>query len=274
LRGKYLNVYWHGQALFYIEPSSSGLNVTTHQKYLLDPDLKSQVSLKDVSFEIDELRKKGFIDHYTDKTTLAKIKRAIEPYSGLEKTGCHEIAVGNDAVIDCEITFPSNVSLDDGRDGKTAPRIDLAAVEPDDDDAHLARLVFWEAKHYSNGELRVRAAGVKSAPVCRQIRLYKKYLTDNRRAIEDSYARVATNFVAISAMGPRRPLSPLIAEVGIGKRRLTLGAEPKVGLIIFGFDRGQRDERGWQTHLQRLKDDSAISCVRAVGDAKNLRLRA
>jgi len=75
-------------------------------------------------------------------------------------------------------------------------------------------------------------------------------------------------------MGPRRLLSPLIAEVGIGKRCLTLGAEPQVGLIIFGFDKGQRDQRGWKEHLQRLKNDSAFSSVRPVGDAKNLRFRA
>jgi hypothetical protein len=278
LRGEYLNVYWRGQSLFNVRPSSSGLKVTTHEKYLVDPALASQVSLANDSFDVERLLKVGFIHRYEGVTTLAKMKSTAGHFSGFEKTGCHEIAVRNPQVIDVEIAFPGTVSLDDGGDDKTAPRIDLAALEPDDSDARLARLVFWEAKHYGNGELRARAADVKSAPVCRQIRIYRKYLTDNRKAIEDSYTLVAKALVAISEMVPGemppRKLSRLIKDVGTGKRQLELGEKPKVGLIIFGFDSGQRDQPGWKKHLQRLKDDSDISDVRAVGDAKNLRLPA
>jgi hypothetical protein len=264
LRGKYLNIYWHGQSLFYVKPSPSGLNVTTHEKYLLDPDLKSQVSLTDGSFEIDELRKKGFIDHYTDKTTLAKIKRAVEPFSGLEKTGCHEIAVVNHAVIDCEISFPDRITLGNGK-VVNAPRVDLASLERVGSDA---RLVFWEAKHFSNHELR--AADKQVPPVCYQVKGYQKYLSANREDVVKSYKKVARNLVAIDAMRPKSKLSPLIAEVGIDERRLTLDEEPKVGLIIFGFDIGQRDHRIWQDHLKGLK--AHICPVLAVGNAKELRL--
>lgn len=277
VRDSYLDVYWRGQRLFHVSASPSGLKVKTHEKYLLDPALAGRVALTDGVFDIAGLIKRAFIREYQGSAmprkmqTLSKMKTTAGAFSGSEKTGCHEIAVRNPEVIDVEIAFPGIVSLDDGGDDKTAPRVDLAVVEPDGNDA---RLVFWEAKHYGNGELRTRAADVKSAPVCRQIRVYKKYLADNQQAVEDSYTNVAANLVGISAMGLGRPLCPLIAEVGSGKRRLTLGAEPKVGLIIFGFDAGQRDEPGWKEHLKRLKDDSAISCVRAVGDAKKLRLGA
>jgi hypothetical protein len=276
LRGSYLDVYWLGQRLFHVRASASGLKVTTHEKYLLDPALAGQVSLTDGVFDIAGLIERAFVREYQGSgmprkmQTISKMKATAGAFSGSEKAGCHEIAVRNPEVIDVEIAFPGIVSLDDGGDDKTAPRVDLAAVEPDGNDA---RLVFWEAKHYGNGELRVRLADVKSAPVCRQIRVYKKYLTDNQKAVEDSYTNVARNLVAIRAMGRERPLWPLIEEVGTGKRRLTLGVEPKVGLIIFGFDSGQRDQPGWKKHLQRLKDDSAISYVRPVGDAKNLRFR-
>jgi hypothetical protein len=40
LRGTYLNVYWRGASLFLVRDGASGLNVTTHEKYLLDPGLK------------------------------------------------------------------------------------------------------------------------------------------------------------------------------------------------------------------------------------------
>jgi hypothetical protein len=266
LRGSYLNVYWRGQSLFYVEARSLGLKVTTHEKYLLDPGLASQVSLVDGTFDVAKLLDKGFIRRYDDRTTLAKMKSAASVFSGLEKTGCHEIAVRNPTVIDCEIAFPGAVLTGEDGDKKSAPRVDLACLclEPDGNDA---RLVFWEAKHYGNGELR---ADDGLPPVCRQVETYHNYLSANREAILASYTNVAKNLVAIGAMGKGRPLAPLISEIGTGKRQLTLGKEPKVGLIIFGFDIGQRDHPGWKKHLQVLKEN--ISEVRAVGDAKQIRV--
>jgi hypothetical protein len=49
-----------------------------------------------------------------------------------------------------------------------------------------------------------------------------------------------------------------------------LGHEPKVGLIIFGFNVGERNDPGWQKHLQRLKAN--IPHIIAVGDAKKIRI--
>jgi hypothetical protein len=158
LRGTYLNVYWRGQSVFRVESTSSGLNVTTHEKYLVDPKLASQVTLTDRDFDISTLAEKGFVRHYEGPATMAKMKAAAGLFSGLEKTGCHEIAVRNAGVIDCEIAFPGRVSLDDGGDDRHAPRIDIAALETS---AEEARLVFWEAKHYSNGELRAENRAVQ-----------------------------------------------------------------------------------------------------------------
>ena len=42
LRGSYLSVYRHGQSLSYVEESTSGLKVTTHIKYLVDPALDNR----------------------------------------------------------------------------------------------------------------------------------------------------------------------------------------------------------------------------------------
>jgi len=265
LRGSYLNVYYRGQSLFYVEAKSSSLKVTTHEKYLLDPALAGQVPLVDGKFDVDKLLEKGFIKKYRNKETLPKMKKAASLFSGLEKTGCHEIAVRNPMVIDCEIAFPGvDEPIQDG-DKKGAPRIDLACVEPYGDHA---RLVFWEAKHYSNGELR--AAGEQPPPVCGQIATYRNYLSAHREVIVDSYTRVARNLLDISKMGSGRPISPLIAGIGSGTRRLDLGDEPKVGLIIFGYDEGQRVHPGWQDQLKKLKKE--VAWVRAVGDAKQIRL--
>lgn len=167
-----------------------------------------------------------------------------------------------------EIAFPGVVSLDDGGDDKQAPRVDFASVDASGDQAHL---VFWEAKTYGNGDLRAMAG--KTVPVCRQINIYRKCLSDYRDVIEKSYTRVAENLVAIKRMGWKRSLSPLIEDIGNHKRQLTLGQDPKIGLVIFGFDAGQRDYKGWKDeHLPRLK--AAIPDVRAVGDAKGVRICA
>lgn len=263
LRGTYLNVYWRGQALFTVEPGPTDLSVTTHEKYLLDPALKDQVPLEDGVFRIEALANKGFIRSYEGPATLDKMKKAAGLFSGLEKAGCHEIAVGNPAVIDCEIAFPGVVSMEDGGIDKTAPRVDLAVVEVDGENA---RLVFWEAKHFSNGELR--AAGDKPAAVCRQLKVYEKYLASRHDEIAESYARVAANLAAIDMMRPKPRLSPLIAKVGSGECELKLGAEPRVGLIVFGFDAGQKADPAWKKHLDKLKADGLD--VRAKGDPKGL----
>jgi hypothetical protein len=274
LRGSYLKVYWRGQSLFCASSQKpefdqavaggikTGVKATTHEKYLVDPELASQVSLADRVFDIASLVDKGFIRSYEGPLTLAKMKKAAGLFSGLEKTGCHEIAVLNSAVIDVEIAFPGKVSLDDGGKDKQAPRVDLVSLESFDDEA---RLVFWEAKHYSNGELRAENG---SPAVLRQVKIYKKYLSENRKAIEHSYKKVAEDLVSISNMGWKRQLSPLINDVGTGKLGLTLGAEPKVGLIIFGFDSAQRDH-GWRGHRERLNE---IGDICAVGEAKKVRL--
>lgn len=164
LRGASLNVYWRGQSLFRAEPTSSGVNVTTHEKFLVDPALASQVALSDGNFDLSNLVERGFIRRYEGAATIAKMKTAAGLFPGLEKIGCHEIAVRNPEVIDCEIAFPGAVSEGGGTPDKRAPRVDLASLETDGEDA---RLVFWEAKDFSNGELRADAG---LPPVCDQVR--------------------------------------------------------------------------------------------------------
>jgi hypothetical protein len=236
-----------------VAEGAAGLVVTTHAKYLVDPGLADQVSLADGKFDTAKLKELGFHSQYKGVCTLSDMKAVAGSFSGLEKTGCHQIAVRNAAIIDCEIAFSG------GRD-----RVDLAALELVGEDV---RLVFWEAKDYSNSELRA-ARGLP--PVCDQIKRYRSYLAENTEAIESSYKKVAKNLSAIQEMGWRRELSPLIAEIASGKRTLTLGKEPRVGLLIFGFDAAQKAGSVWKGHLQRLKDN--ITLIRPAGNAKNIRI--
>jgi hypothetical protein len=63
LRGSYFNVYWRGQSLFLVS-NPLGLKATTHEKYLLDPALESQVPLTNGSFDIEGRLKVGFTRRY------------------------------------------------------------------------------------------------------------------------------------------------------------------------------------------------------------------
>mgnify|MGYP003700576805 CR=1 FL=1 len=265
VRGGYLNVYWRGQSIFRVSPSAAGLSVSTHEKYLLDPSLEAQVPMIDGAFDLRHLLERGFIGKYEGPETLKKLKASSGVYAGTEKKGCHEIAVRNSNLIDVEIAFPGVTALDDEGPERIAPRIDFAAIQADGDGAKLA---FWEAKDFSNPELRAREPGIPK--VIRQIEVYKHYLHENAAAVEDSYRRMAANLLALKAMGWARPLSPVIEDVASGKRRLSVGTEPKVGLVIFGFDMAQRDGGGWKGHHARLKD--SIPDIVYAGDPKYIKL--
>lgn len=76
--------------------------------------------------------------------------------------------------------------------------------------------------------------------------------------------------MSISDMGWKRNLSHLIRDVATGKKTLTLGAEPAIGLVVFGFDSAQRDHAGWKAHRERLEKE--IIHIRTAGDVKNIRL--
>ncbi|MGA8616063.1 MAG: hypothetical protein WB760_31120, partial [Xanthobacteraceae bacterium] len=221
--------------------------------------LAGQILLTDGKFGIARLQEIGFLQQYEGPATLDRMKSAANYFSGSEKKGCHEIAVGNPAVIDCEITFPGRMTLGNGKEINAA-RVDLASLEAVGTEA--ARLVFWEAKHFSNGDLR--AAGKQPAQVVYQVKGYESYLAANLTKVLKSYQRVAENLMAIN--GIRH--DTLVAKVSTGKQ-LTLG-DPSVGLIIFGFDEAQRNDPVWKCHLTKIQDQRIR--VLARGDPKSIRL--
>lgn len=276
-RGSYLSVYWKGQAIFTVKPKSSGLSVTTHKKYLIDVSLNGQVALTNGGFDIGKLKDEAFIGAYEGKETLKKLKRAAGQYSGPEKSGCHRVALGCDRLIDVEIALRSQAETEGANPEEEAElasdRIDLATVENHDG---VARLVFWEAKDFSNKELRSRSEAV--APVTGQIERYIEHLAKKKQEVEASYPRVASNIVALARMGARRPVNDLIRKVAAREARLTLGKRPRVGLIIFGFDNAQKKDPVWKDHLEKLEsaikklNDGEERRVVKVGDAKKLTL--
>jgi hypothetical protein len=266
VRNQYLNVYWRGQSLFKVALGRSGLKATMHPKFLIDPGVHDEVTLINRKFEVDKLVEGGIIREYKGPETLEKMKRAAGLFYGPEDSGCHDIILHNPHVIDREIGFSDTVTAPGGGSNKETNLIDLLTLESDGD---AVRLVFWEAKHFSNAELRPLGSTV---PVCEQIKDYRKCISRHRNEIEACYKRVAQNLVAFHKMGWNRRLSPLVKEVAEG-RPLTLGRddeEAKVGLVIFGFTSMQRDADNWQRHLAQL--ESEIKYVLARGKPKDIQL--
>lgn len=241
--------------------------MTTHEKFLLDPDLAGQVQLlPDGSFDLAKLLKDGFMGPYEGPQTLAKMKRAAGVFAkGEEKSGCHAISVRNPTVLDVEIAFPGWFNFDGKR--MRSPRVDMATIEPD---GAAARLVFWEAKDFSNKELRIGSEEL-DAPVCAQVRRYGLILDQHRKRIQESYSKVAANLVAFSEMGWKRKLSDIITAVAADPRALSIPPKPDVGLVIFGFDRPQKLDPDWQKQLKKL--ESRIERVLPVGKASDIILR-
>jgi hypothetical protein len=266
-RGTSLDVYWFGARLFHVIFTNGALSISTHEKYLLDPALKDQISMRNGRFGVEALRTRGFIETYAQGRTLEALKKAAGPYMGAEKRGCHEIAVHNSSVIDCEIGFPRPRDPAGNLAPESPGRADIACLEEHGQDA---RLVFWEAKIFANKELRSDNGQPK---VCDQIARYRRYLQEHQGPILESYTKVAKNLVALRDMGWVREQSSLVQEVAAGTRRLVMGETPKVGLLVFGFDAAQRDGKDWSKHRKVLCDRlGGASNFMAVGSPKGLTL--
>lgn len=63
----------------------------------------------------------------------------------------------------------------------------------------------------------------------------------------------------------------MIAEVGPGQSRLTLGTELRVEFVVLGFDEFACADDIWQPHSRRLK--SEVKYVRAKDDPEHMRLK-
>ena len=89
------------------------------------------------------------------------LKKAAKRYAGSEKTGVHNIVLANPNIVDLEIAFAAGSS--DEAD-KSASLIDFAALKKT---GQGFEIVFFEAKDFSNGDLR--ASGGADPKVIGQI---------------------------------------------------------------------------------------------------------
>lgn len=115
----------------------------------------------------------------------------------------------------------------------------------------------------------MRANGDNLPEVLRQIENYERALSRYAQSLANGYVEVAKAFVRINAMKAhvRNGDAPklhdavrLIAESGIPP-----GIDIRPQLLIFGFDKAQRDDPAWKMHLKKLEDKLGKR-VRAIGN--------
>lgn len=229
VRDEYLNVYWQGQSIFKVSFKGGKATATTHEKYLLNPDLKDQISLVDGTFAFGKAEQRMLTREYEGAMTLDKLKRAASLYSGREKEGVHEIATSNLSVVDVEIAI--NASGVPGVE-RNLPRMDLANFETT---ANGVDLVFWEAKTFSNPEL-------ENGDIVGQIADYQKVIDLHKTEIDDSYRCVAKNLADMAKWSNgHRNVAAAIGAVADGAKLNVSSAN--VGLLVYDFTAVQRDRK-------------------------------
>ena len=244
VRDDAVHVYYRGCRLIEVGWRNEKIVANTHYKYLLRSSMeKEYVEVVDGTPRIGDASA-----YFASRLSVADLKAAATVYAGDEKTGVHEILRRNKHILDVEIAISA---------GGKAPRIDFAALQQGEASTHI---VFYEAKHFGNDELRSIEWKV---PVVEQIDRYRGLLEQHRASIEDSYRRVAENLCALEGVPPERH--------GLLKRNGRFVIEEDPRLVVFGFDGDQKSGRYWGPHKEKLE-----KCLKErlllYGDPKDVRV--
>lgn len=201
-------------------------------------------------------------ESYEGAETLRQMMRAATSLAGAEKSGLHPLLVGDPAIIDAEIAL-TRAATDEAAT-QQQDRLDAAVIRSGKTGPEV---IFCEAKHFTNPALRASGDGLPA--VIDQINDYENALTRYTDALKDGYVEVAKALVRINAMkklvrsGDAPTLHDAILQIAESETPPVIDAKPH--LLIFGFDKAQRDDRVWRDHLQKLEHHLG-GRVRAIGN--------
>ncbi|OHC76291.1 MAG: hypothetical protein A3G18_06255 [Rhodospirillales bacterium RIFCSPLOWO2_12_FULL_58_28] len=256
IRDGYLNVYWKGNSLLRLTlDEKKRLVGETHYKYLLRSELvdNKQYILsyngKVESFDASKM-------FLPDLSSIAALTRAADAYSGDEKAGVHQIILSNPNIIDVEVTFGLE---GDNEKSPATRRIDFAALRPTADGAEI---VFYEAKLFSNKE--IRAKGNAIPPVVGQIKDYQELLITHTKDVEHSYRTICGNLAALDGVRGRYNADLLASG------NAALHVSKNVWLVVFGFDIDQRDGKVWSKHKKKLEETALKDRLLFNGNPKEI----
>lgn len=252
VRREGLDVHYRGGSLSQVGCEGGRIVANTHVKYLMRQE---QVR---IPLDADGMFSKdpgpALWERYQGPETLEATIAAAKAYAGEEKAGVHDPVRRAPPVVDVEIALASPAETGEATSA-ARNRIDVAS--PNETEGGRLALVFHEAKRFANGDPRAKGGG--EPKVLGQMRDYEGAIAARAAILPGEYARVAKALVAIDAM--RRPLlearnekpaplDPMIPRAAEGE---PIAVDPKPRLVVFGFDEAQRDDEGWQDHLDKLK---------------------
>jgi hypothetical protein len=293
VRREALNVYYRGALIFLIERQGDTLAPVTHAKYLMRRKQGVVPLQADGTFGIDPAR--ALWSRYAGPQTLEEMMRAASDLAGPEKLSLHALLIASPHVIDVEIALEASdgdeeaeltespvtdqlQATDNTADvsatrTRRQDRLDVATLE---EQGGGVAVVFHEAKHFTNPELR--AGPTRKPPVVGQIERYRRSLKMHGASLAESYAQVCQALVDIEAMrastgsseAQASQLDPLIRRVA--DQGVSLSIDPEPRLVVFGFDQDQRDGPVWQKHKERLTGPEGFGLrLSAIGDTASKR---
>lgn len=224
VRGGYIDFYYKGGRLFTFQKQFS-----THRKYASVIKAKGDyVSEADIQNRVKLIT--DFCDGYD------QIKENCSLYSGVEAEGVsrlyhdypfvkHNLSV---VALDIEVSFEAT------SEGRTQDRIDLLLFNQE-----TCQLRFYEAKHFSNGELW--ATEGNAPKVVSQIKRYQGHIAANGDHILTQYCDYVKIMNDLLNCNLPEPTS----------------IDGKVTLFVFGYDKDQQKGR-----MKRLLfDDQSLSKI-------------
>lgn len=230
IRNEYLNVYYKGQSIcrLYYKNIIRG---ATHRKYL---------GINEPGYIYSENGK--FLDEKSTVNSLSEInqlKENINKYVGKEKDKSYTEIISNEkCILDVEIAFVRHKVVKPAKKSEyEISSIDYLALEFDRNDEPV--LVFYEAKHFTNSEIRSRS----EPKVIEQIKRYIQALRDHNDEIIRSYKLVIKNLLDLHILEKRN-----YKGTDIQMKYLRIDPEPR--LIIFGDYQNSVNDN----HIQKLHD--------------------
>lgn len=262
VRDGYLNAYAEGQSVLKIgfdarRMDQVELRCEIHRKYVLGGKAGDGYLIFD-GLTVRGGGENGQPLSYSGPEMLQLWVEAARAYAGDEKKGVSAIAGAHPTVIDLEMALPADEPLVAGGK-KAANRMDIVALE---ECGETIRLVFFEAKLFSNKELRARDGNAK---VLRQLRGYRDYVAQpaRREQVCRGYENACRLLAEISDMRGGSA-DPLIQAVASGTR-LDIDIEPR--LVVFGYADHQVDVgSSWIKHADELEKHCTVIAARSAQD--------
>ena len=236
-----LNVYHRGMSLFRIDEGRDGtISPKIHIKFLVRNQQALAELQADGTFSLPQSAPEICWARYEPGKTLPDIITAAANFAGPEKAGLHSLIMRHSNVIDVE----ASLARTDNDDSTKQDRLDAITLEPQQDGIAL---VFHEAKHFTNADLREPSDKPR---VVDQLSRYRQTIEQNQNWLRERYQATCENRVRIHTMQScvradqgkqTRQRDSSVQQVADRGRNLIIDPEPR--LIIYGFDDDQKKGR-------------------------------